>query len=145
MLKIENEDYHFEMQEDWKEEELKILTDGINKDAYDKKQLEPLKTFGIMIKDSKGVVSGGVTGFTFFGCLYTDMLFVKEHLRCYGVGKTLMKEAEKIGLNRKCTFATVNTMDFEAVDFYKMLGYETEFIREGFEKESKMFMLRKKL
>ena len=36
--------------------------------------------------------------------------------------------------NRGCTFATVNTMDWEALPFYQKLGYEVECIRDGFEK-----------
>jgi len=145
MRKTGNEDYHLEFEEDLKEQDLKILTDGINDDAYDKRQLDPLRTFSIMLKSKDGTVCGGVTGFTFFGCLYTDMLFVKEHLRGQGFGTKLMLEAEKIGYFRNCTFATVNTMDFEALKFYQLLKYEIEFVREGFEKDSKMLMLRKKL
>jgi len=52
------------------------------------------------------------------------------------------------GKNRqgvRSIFATVNTMDWEALSFYQKLGYNIEFTREGFEKDSKMFMLRKKL
>ena len=53
-----------------------------------------------------------------------------------------MMEAEKIGYERRCTFSTVDTMDWEALPFYQKLGYSIEFVRKGFEKESKMYMLR---
>lgn len=56
-----------------------------------------------------------------------------------------MLEAEKIGRERLCTFAAVDTMDWEALPFYEKLGYSVEFVRKGFENESKMFMLRKNL
>jgi ribosomal protein S18 acetylase RimI-like enzyme len=56
-----------------------------------------------------------------------------------------MLEAEKIGFKRQCTFATVDTMDWEALSFYQKLGYNIEFVREGFEKDSKMYMLKKRL
>ncbi len=56
-----------------------------------------------------------------------------------------MKEAEKIGHQHGVRFATVNTMDWEALPFYEKLGYSVEFTREGYDKESKMFMLRKHL
>ena len=80
-----------------------------------------------------------------YGCLYVDMLWLKEELRHQGLGKKLMMEAEKIGRECQCSFATVNTMDWEALTFYQKLGYDIEFIREGYVKESKMYMLRKKL
>jgi ribosomal protein S18 acetylase RimI-like enzyme len=41
------------------------------------------------------------------------------------------------------TFSTVNTMDWEALDFYKKLGYEVEFERHGFLKDSIFYFLRK--
>lgn len=56
-----------------------------------------------------------------------------------------MHEAEKVGRNNAASFVTLNTMDWEALPFYQKLGYEVEFTREGYEKESKMFMLRKNL
>ncbi len=57
----------------------------------------------------------------------------------------LMLEAEKIGKERNALFATVNTIDWEALPFYQKLGYDVEFTREGYEKKSKMFFLRKSL
>ena len=54
-------------------------------------------------------------------------------------------EAEKIGREHGALFVTLNTMDWEALPFYQKLGYSIEFTREGYEKKSKMFMLRKAL
>lgn len=56
-----------------------------------------------------------------------------------------MHEAEKIGREHPALFITLNTMDWEALLFYQKLGYSIEFPREGYEKHSKMFMLRKNL
>lgn len=54
-----------------------------------------------------------------------------------------MLAAEKFGKENGCTFAAVNTMDWEALDFYKTLGYEVEFERHGFQKDSIFYFLRK--
>ena len=56
-----------------------------------------------------------------------------------------MHEAEKIGREHGALFVTLNTMDWEALPFYQKLGYSIEFTRKGYEKDSKMFMLRKNL
>ena len=56
-----------------------------------------------------------------------------------------MHEAEKAEKEHGALFATLNTMDWEALPFYQKLGYSIEFTREGYEKNSKMFMLRKSL
>lgn len=54
-----------------------------------------------------------------------------------------MKEAEKLAYDNHCNFIAVNTMDFEALDFYKKLGFVIEFERHGFDKNSTMYFLRK--
>ncbi len=39
----------------------------------------------------------------------------------------------------------IEAMDWEALPFYQKLGYSIEFVREGYNRASKMYMLRKKL
>lgn len=56
-----------------------------------------------------------------------------------------MGEAEQVGIEVGARFITLNTMDWEALLFYEKLGYAIEFIRAGYDKDSKMFMLRKNL
>jgi len=41
--------------------------------------------------------------------------------------------------------ATIHTMDWEALEFYKNLGYEVEFARVGYKKNSTMYILKKGL
>lgn len=137
--------YHFEYQEDPVQEDEKVLFEGITHEAMLKKKMDRITPFGVFIKNFQGVVFGGINGFSCYGCLYIDMLWLKNELRKQGLGKKLMMEAEKIGRERQCTFATVDTMDWEALFFYQKLGYSIEFVRQGFEKESKMYMLRKKI
>lgn len=145
MKKMKDSDYHFEYQEEPIQEDEQVLFEGITDEAMLKKKMDRITPFGIFIKNSHGVVLGGVNGFSCYGCLYVDMLWLKDELRKKGLGKKLMMEAEKVGLERRCTFSTVDTMDWEALPFYQKFGYRVEFIRQGFEKESKMYMLRKEL
>ena len=142
---IPGEDYHFEYQEEPIQEDEQVLNDGISDESAMKKNMAPIKPFRVFIKDSNGTVLGGASGTIFYGSLYVDMLWLKEELRGKGLGKKLMMEAEKIGRERKCIFVTLNTMDWEALSFYQKLGYEIEFVRDGYTNESKMYMLRKTL
>lgn len=137
--------YYFERQEEPISQDEQVLFDGISDDVAKKKGMERIKPFRIYIKDSNQSVVGGTTGVTFYGCLYVDMLWVEESIRNQGFGKKIMEEVEKIARERKCTFATLNTMDWESLPFYQKLGYHIEFVREGYEKASKMYMLRKEL
>lgn len=122
-----------------------LLFNGINAEAFKAKKLSPIKPFGFSVKDIKGTLCGGITGVTYYGCLYTDMLWVEESHRKEGLGTKLMLQVEQLGKERGCTFATVNTMDWEALLFYQKLGYTIEFVREGFKQFSKLFLLRKSL
>ncbi|HEV8052682.1 MAG TPA: GNAT family N-acetyltransferase [Parachlamydiaceae bacterium] len=142
-----NEDskYRFEYQQEPIQEDIQILFEGINDESVLKKKMERINSFGIFIKDAEGIVLGGLNGVTYYGCLYVDMLWVNAKWRDQGLGNKLMMDAEKIGRERQCSFATVNTMDWEALTFYQKLGYDIEFVREGYVKQSKMYMLRKKL
>ena len=80
-----------------------------------------------------------------YGSLFVGQLWVTEALRGKGYGTQLMKEAENLARERKCNFMAVNTMDWEALDFYKKLGFHVEFERHGFDKDSVFYFLRKDL
>lgn len=122
-----------------------ILFNGINQESARVKGLNPIQTFCFSIENSQNEVCGGINGITYYGCLYIDMLWINSRLREKGWGTKLMQEAENLGKKEGCSFATVNTMDWEALSFYEKLGYRIEFIREGYEKNSKMYLLRKEL
>lgn len=120
-----------------------VLFREISAEAFRAKQLGPILPFSVFIKDPKQTVLGGISGATLYGALYIDSLWVATSLRHQKWGTRLMQEAETIGKKRGARFATVNTMDWEALPFYQKLGYSIEFVREGYDKNSKMFMLRK--
>lgn len=122
-----------------------LLFKGISDYALEKKGLSPIQPFSIFIKDQNSHILGGIAGATFYGSMYIDSLWIDKSLRHQGWGTKLMQEAEKIGKERKAMFATVHTMDWEGLAFYQKLGYSIEFIREGYVKDSKMYMLRKAL
>lgn len=137
--------YHLEHHDTIFQEYEKVLFHEISTEAFHAKGLAPIRQFSVFIKDLKQNVLGGASGVTFYGSLYVDMLWVDKTLRHQGWGTKLMHEAEKIGLERGASFVTLNTMDWEALPFYQKLGYSIEFTREGYEKNSKMFMLKKNL
>ena len=137
--------YHLEASESASEEDRRLIFSGLLSNAKERKGMEPMRTVSVMVKTADNKSLGGLTGNTFYGCLYVGMLWIDPSIRKLGIGSKLMQEAEKIAKSRGCTFATVNTMDFEALPFYQKLGYEVEFVRKGFEKDSSAYMLRKSL
>lgn len=125
-----------------KNDDTKIIWEGISEHAKQKKGLPPGKAFAFFIKDDLNNILGGCSGYIFYGSLYVDLLWVDESLRGKRYGSQMMQEAEKLARENNCNFIAVNTMDFEALEFYKKLGYTVEFERKGFDKNSTMYFLR---
>lgn len=126
-------------------DDTKRIWEGISEHAKQKKGLTPGKSFAFFVKDEHDQMKGGCSGYIFYGCLYVDLLWVDESLRGKSYGSQMMKAAEKLAIENGCNFVAVNTMDFEALEFYKKLGYTVEFERKGFDKNSSMYFLRKDL
>lgn len=122
-----------------------LLFKELWREAARAKSMSPVDSFSISVEDSKHNICGGVTGTIIYGSVYVDMLWIKANLRHQGWGTKLMQEVEKITKESGCSFITLHTMDWEALPFYQKIGYTLEFTREGYENESKMFMLRKNL
>lgn len=135
--------YTIQYDSDPKQEDIQILYDGLKENMLAKRGLKPVSFFGYFIRDEEGKIVGGCNGDIFYGCLYVGSLWVLESLRGQGYGTKLMQLAEQLAQNSKCNFIAVNTMDWEALDFYKKLGFYVELERKGFDKNSTFYFLRK--
>lgn len=128
-----------------KSEEIQILNDGISEQAKAKKGMRQLDFFAFFIRDGNQKILGGCAGDNMYGCLYVGQLWVDQQIRGKGFGTQLMKNAEELAIKSGCHFIAVNTFDWEALDFYKKLGFFVEFERKGFDKNSIFYFLRKNL
>lgn len=126
-------------------DDLKLLFDGISAEAYLKRGLSKGKSFCFFCKDNNENILGGVYGWVIYGCLHIDELWIESNYRNQGLGSKLILKALEYGKANNCTFSTVNTMDFEARPFYEKHGYEVEFKRQGYDKNTSFYFLRKKL
>lgn len=124
-------------------EDIKILQEGIAEYAKQMKKQEPLKFFAYFVRNDEDQIKGGCNGCIYYGCLYIDNMWVDKELRGKNYSTQLMQLAEKFGQENEALFATVNTMDWEALDFYKKLCFELEFERKGYVNNSTFYFLRK--
>jgi len=124
-------------------DDIQILNDGIMKEHKIKKDMKPLDFFAYFIRDDQGQIMGGCAGDNMYGGLFVGQLWVKEELRGKGYGTKLMSLAEDLARKSQCRFITVNTFEWEALNFYKKLGFYVEFARHGFDKDSVFYFLRK--
>ena len=74
--------------------------------------------------DGRGNIIGGILGGTYWGWMYVDVLWVQEDFRHRGIGAKLLREAEKEAVRRGCHHVHLDTMSWQAPDFYKKHGYE---------------------
>jgi len=140
-----SEQYEILYQEHPSAEEEEALLEGVVQAAASAKGMSRIRPFAFFIRDSHEAILAGVKGVSLYGCLYVDMLWVAPDERHKGLGSQLIDACEKLGRERDCTFVSLTTMDWEALPFYQKLGYAIEFVREGYEKNSKMYLLRKSL
>ena len=83
-------------------------------------------------------VIGGILGGTYWGWVHIDILWVKEGYRKKGIGSALLEACEEEGRRRGCHSVHLDTMSFQAPEFYKRHGYriisELKDIPEGYSK-----------
>ena len=122
---------------------IRTLSNGIRDYAFEKKEQGPVVPFAISLTDESNAIKGGCNGILYYGCLYIDQLWIDKDYRGKGFGTQLIQAAENLGRERGCLFSTINTMDWEALGFYKKSGYFIEFQRTGYHKDSIFYFLRK--
>ncbi|MDG1436643.1 MAG: GNAT family N-acetyltransferase [Rickettsiaceae bacterium] len=124
----------------------KIILEGLKHNAYEKLGIgQSDSAFSFVIENDQDEFQAGISGYHYYGCFYIDILFVPKEHRSKGYGTELMQKAEELARSRDCLFMAVNTMEFEARPFYEKHGFEVEFVRSGFQKNAKMYFMRKKL
>lgn len=98
-----------------------------------------------VLKDKDGNVIGGINCILFYcwNTLYIDMLWISENHRKSGHGSKLLNEVERIAREEKCTLIHLETMDFQAKDFYIKNGYEIFGELENVPNGHKRYYMRK--
>lgn len=80
-----------------------------------------------------GRVVAGLVGSAYWGKLHVRLLWVDADHRSRGLGRHLMDWAEARGRDLGCTSAVVDTMSFQAPEFYVKLGFVQIGLSEGYE------------
>jgi ribosomal protein S18 acetylase RimI-like enzyme len=97
------------------------------------------------IRDDKKEIVGICTVKLFFGNLHIKVLIIKKKYRGQGFGTQLINHALQYAKEQGCSFAFIESMSFQAPEFYKKLGFEIELKRDGYAGGTSFYYLRKDL
>ncbi len=101
------------------------------------------KPLAVQIKDDKGNIIAGSSARTFGNWLLINTLWVDESLRGQQVGSKILYELESSAIGRGCSLSMLDTLNFQAMPFYKKYGYITKWVQENYPKSGcKYFMVK---
>jgi GNAT superfamily N-acetyltransferase len=117
-------EYDIVFKENPSKEDFAVLDNGLQQEAQLIFGKVPRGSLAFFAHDKNDDLVGGVTGFwDSFGWLYVNSIWVAEHARGTGLGSRLMFDIETEAKQRGCRHSYLNTMTFQAPEFYKKLGY----------------------
>ncbi len=106
------------------EKEINFINDALRNFNDGKVGPDNHELLNIVEYDESGNIIGGILGGTYWGWMHIDILWVSEKFRKNGIGSQLLKSAENEARKRGCHSVHVDTMSWQAPEFYKKNGYK---------------------
>lgn len=99
---------------------------GQNLAAYNDADVGPSgrRVLVVTVRDEAGALRAGISGYTAWGWLYVQWLWVDESLRGQGMAGRLLTAAEDEARARGCQSAWIDTFNPVAEKAYTRQGYE---------------------
>jgi GNAT superfamily N-acetyltransferase len=97
----------------------------------------------VLARDETGAIVGGVLGEIGCGWLYVSVLGVREDWRRQGVGTALLQAAEQEAQKQGSIGVYLETIEFQAPEFYQRHGYSVYAVQENYPIGFKRYYLQK--
>ncbi|RWC17069.1 N-acetyltransferase [Mesorhizobium sp.] len=81
------------------------------------------KSLAVFVRDEPGKVVAGISGYTAWGWLFVQWLWVDESLRGQHMAGQMLEAAEQEAVARGCHGAWIDTFNPKAVKAYERQGY----------------------
>lgn len=101
--------------------------------------------FCFVAEGDAGQLLGAITGRAYYNEVHIGDLIIGKDQRKSGIGRKLVEKVEESYKGKGYEKITLTTFGFQAPEFYKKLGYETEFIREDKDPKLCKYFLAKRL
>jgi ribosomal protein S18 acetylase RimI-like enzyme len=121
------------------------IYEGFSRHAIAMTGHDGLKDPIVFVAMDNEMFAGAVAIVIFWGALHIKYVYVSDAYRHQGLGTRLMDYAIEYGKKNNCPFAFVETMNFQALEFYKKIGFKLEFSRTGYSYGTSFHYLRKDL
>ena len=82
------------------------------------------KTLAVFVRDEAGAIVAGISGYTAWGWLYVQWLWVDEGLRGRRTAASMLDAAEREAVARGCRGAWIDTFNPTAAKVYQRQGYQ---------------------
>lgn len=110
-------------------DEVKAKIAAFNAENWDASARRPI---GFKKLDSQGELMAGIAGRSFGNWCLIDNFWVSAALRGQGVGSALLKTAEQEARARGCRWLLLDTLDFQAPEFYRRRGYQEVWCQQDY-------------
>ena len=127
------------------ENEIKYIREELNQFNNERVGEDGHTPLNIVEYDTNGNIIGGILGGTYWGWMYVDILWVHENHHYKGIGSKLLHEAEKEAIRRGCHHVHLDTMSWQAPEFYQKHGYEVIGILPDIPNGNQKYLLMKAL
>jgi GNAT superfamily N-acetyltransferase len=133
-----------ELDENPSADDFRIVLDGVRKFNREKTGDERPHSAACFLRDD-GRIVGGVQGSLWGRSMHIDALWIDEQHRGGGYGSQLMAAIEAYAAAQEHPLVYLETTSFQALPFYRKLGYEVFGELPEISPGHKLFFLKKEL
>ncbi|KXY27267.1 GNAT family acetyltransferase [Bacillus cereus] len=99
----------------------------------------------VFLRNENGTVCGGILGEIYANWLEIHTFMMDEDIRKHGYGSKLLLEIEQVAVEKNCDFIKVDTLSFQALNFYKKHGYQVFGVIDNAGRDYQHYYLKKDL
>ncbi len=142
---MSNPAYSMQLEDSPKAEDVQAVNEGLA--AYNRRFApgDGYQALTIFLRAQDGRLVGGLLGQTYWGWLHVDILWLDDSVQRMGYGSRMLATAEGEAVRRGCRHAHLDTLSFQALDFYLKLGYAVYGVLDDLPPGCQRYFLQKQL